>query len=119
MECLSREFSRPHLRSSHTLQQCDERVAGASVWQLSQDHFFVDEHLNNRDSGAKKGAVFTGGALLSNPRADFLHIGQGQGIENDRILQLQVDTKQYGRTFEDPWADSSHCQCMGRATRQG
>lgn len=67
---------------------------------VGDDHFFVDHIFNDKDPGQRRRSPYRGGlpVLSTNPQADFVNLGN---YSKSRALQLQVNTNQYGRTFED------------------
>ncbi|CAK9010619.1 unnamed protein product [Durusdinium trenchii] len=61
------------------------------------DYFHVNKAMNDPAPGQRRRTVFKGGPpiLPQDPVGDWLDLGE------DYRLQLQVNTNQYGRTFED------------------
>eukprot|EP00913_Durusdinium_trenchii_P000814 g760.t1 len=68
------------------------------------DYFHVNKAMNDPAPGQRRRTVFKGGPpiLPQDPVGDWLDLGE------DYRLQLQVNTNQYGRTFEDRSAKGSN-----------
>ena len=68
-----------------------------SELDVGDDYFHVDKAMNDPNPGQRRRAVFKGGPpiLPQDPVGDWLDLGE------EHRLQLQVNTNQYGRTFQD------------------
>ncbi|CAJ1380668.1 unnamed protein product [Effrenium voratum] len=78
---------------------------GAAISGIKADSFFMDSRFNDPNPGNRRRSVFAGRPsvpvpLAQDPVADWLGLGE-TGQDTSRLLQLQVNTNQFGRTFED------------------
>ena len=64
------------------------------------DAKFNDPNPNNRRRRTFSGRPGVPLPLAQDPVADWLGLGEN-GLDTSRLLQLQVNTNQFGRTFED------------------
>jgi hypothetical protein len=78
------------------------RVGPASTKRdVGEDFFFVDSSQNDPNPGQRRRSTFSGGPPIvsQDPRADFVNLGDPQ--TRNRELQVQFNTNQVARTFED------------------
>ncbi|CAK9080995.1 Protein DD3-3 [Durusdinium trenchii] len=78
---------------------------GASLSGVKADPFFMNAKYNDPNPGNRRRRTFSGRPgvpvpLAQDPVADWLGLGE-TGQDTSRLLQLQVNTNQFGRTFED------------------
>mmetsp|Transcript_18783 Transcript_18783/g.33372 ORF Transcript_18783/g.33372 Transcript_18783/m.33372 type:complete len:1366 (+) Transcript_18783:92-4189(+) len=89
-----------NLGSSANPKEDDTHLKGAIA-----DAFFMDQSYNDPNPNSRRRTIFSGrptGAvpLGQDPVADWLKLGSPSS-DTSRLLQLQVNTNQLGRTFED------------------
>eukprot|EP00435_Cladocopium_sp_Y103_P057381 s1489_g19.t1 len=78
---------------------------GAQLSGVKADPFFMDSKFNDPNPGNRRRRTFSGRPgvplpLAQDPVADWLKLGEN-ALDTSRLLQLQVNTNQFGRTFED------------------
>eukprot|EP00933_Yihiella_yeosuensis_P077399 TRINITY_DN8783_c0_g2_i1.p1 TRINITY_DN8783_c0_g2~~TRINITY_DN8783_c0_g2_i1.p1 ORF type:complete len:1378 (-),score=299.79 TRINITY_DN8783_c0_g2_i1:373-4506(-) len=78
---------------------------GTELNGVRADSFFIDSKFNDPNPGTRRRSVFKGRpsvpVILGNdPVADWLKLGSS-GADKSRLIQLQANTNQLGRTFED------------------
>ncbi|CAE7406509.1 DD3-3, partial [Symbiodinium pilosum] len=78
---------------------------GAELTGTRADEFFMDSKFNDPNPGDRRRRTFAGRPavpipLAQDPVADWLKLGE-TSADLSRLLQIQVNTNQYGRTFED------------------
>ena len=78
---------------------------GAELTGIKADEFFMDSKFNDPNPGNRRRTTFQGRPavplpLAQDPVADWLGLGE-TGADLSRLLQIQVNTNQFGRTFED------------------
>ncbi|CAK9044513.1 Protein DD3-3 [Durusdinium trenchii] len=78
---------------------------GAQLTGVKADSFFLDAKFNDPNPGNRRRRTFSGRPsvpvpLAQDPVADWLKLGE-TAQDTSRLLQLQVNTNQFGRTFED------------------
>ena len=72
---------------------------------MKADPFFMDAKFNDPNPNNRRRRTFSGRPgvplpLAQDPVADWLGLGEN-ALDTSRLLQLQVNTNQFGRTFED------------------
>lgn len=79
---------------AHPIEE-DAELSGEKADAFFMDKRFNDPNPNNRRRSIFKGRPEVPLPLAQDPVADWVDLGE------DRLLQLQVNTNQFGRTFED------------------
>mmetsp|Transcript_25366 Transcript_25366/g.45962 ORF Transcript_25366/g.45962 Transcript_25366/m.45962 type:complete len:1344 (-) Transcript_25366:286-4317(-) len=78
---------------------------GTELTGVKADPFFIDSRSNDPNPGTRRRTIFKGRpsvpVVISNdPVADWIGLGSSD-IDTSRLIQLQANTNQLGRTFED------------------
>jgi len=78
---------------------------GTEVTGIKADPFFIDSQSNDPNPNDRRRAIFKGRpstpVIIGNdPVADWIGLGSSS-LDKSRLLQLQANTNQLGRTFED------------------